>query len=457
MIYARRGRSAINWKRPEGSFLAFIALLAVAWIAGGSARAEVSGQIVIQSVSWALLIALVIFGTTPDMDRYKPIMYFLLAIVILSVFQLIPLPIDLWSMLPGRETFYTGISTLGLEGEWRPISLVPGATFTTLCSLVVPLAALIIFTHLKEESRLRLPGAILIFIAFSAILALIELSGASFDNPFVNDTAWHISANFANRNHLALFLAFGCLLAPSWAFSGYKSAKWRFPFSIALVSLFMLVIIGTGSRTGLFVGILALFLSGASIQSRVRATLGKKSRVISLALMAVPFMLIAILVIVSFFADRAFSIERVHSLNAAEDLRLRAWPTVVQIAWSYFPIGAGLGSFDPIFRVDEPIELLNITFFNHAHNDFLQVLIEGGMFGAFLGVASIVWWSIMSVRAWQKGQTEWLPRVGSSMLLLIFVASISDYPARTPVIIIIAVVAAVWLAGGRAAIQVNKA
>src|SRR5690606_13261800 len=107
---------------------------------------------------------------------------------------------------------------------------------------------------------------------------------------------------------------------------------------------------------------------------------------------------------------------------------------------------SGLGAFDPVYRIHEPDELLNTAYFNHAHNDFLEVVLDAGLAGLLLLGGAILWFLGKSLKAW-RGDTSRtiLPRLGSSILLLILIASITDYPARTPMIMAVVIIAAIWL------------
>ena len=49
------------------------------------------------------------------------------------------------------------------------------------------------------------------------------------------------------------------------------------------------------------------------------------------------------------------------------------------------------------------------------------------------------------MRAWRGGARQVLPRLGATMLSLVIIASVFDYPARTPMIMAMMVIAAVWL------------
>ncbi len=67
---------------------------------------------------------------------------------------------------------------------------------------------------------------------------------------------------------------------------------------------------------------------------------------------------------------------------------------MAEAAQSYLPVGSGLGSFDPVYRSVEPLERLDATFFNQAHNDYLEIWLETGWIGAGLTVFGILFESL---------------------------------------------------------------
>jgi hypothetical protein len=204
--------------RPSLSFVLLTVFLGVLWIAGGASRGDVPGQIVVRGAAWAVLIVAALFAPKPMLKRERPVLVFLLLALALPILQLVPLPPAIWQALPGRALFTEAATALGETQPWRPIAIVPSATFNAAASLIVPLTILVLIGGLRESERSLLPTVLLGLVATSTLLALLQFSGSRFNNPLINDTVGQISASFANRNHLALFLAYGCLLAPTWAF-----------------------------------------------------------------------------------------------------------------------------------------------------------------------------------------------------------------------------------------------
>lgn len=434
--------------RPSLAWALFCFLLVTLWGAGGASRADAAGQVVIRVVATLVLVAGILFGARPALGkRAMPIVLFLLAAVLLGLLQLVPLPPAMWEAIPGRAILENAATLSGQAQPWRPWAIVPGAALNAIESLIVPAATLYLILSMGDEERRRLPGLLLCFIAASTLVGLLQFSGAGFNNPLINDTPGQVSGTFANRNHLALLLAQGCLLAPVWAFLEGRQPHWRGPVAIGFVLLFALTILASGSRTGLVLGILALGIALVTVRQGIRRVLSRYPRWAFPALVATIVGVISMFVLISFAADRAVSINRALAIDPGQDMRSRGLPTVMAMIREYFPFGSGLGGFDPIFRAHEPFALLKLSYFNHAHNDWLEIVLDAGLLGLLLLVTVVLWWVWASIRAWRAGaSTRYaLPKLGSAMLLLVMIASAFDYPARTPVIMAVIVMAGVWL------------
>lgn len=436
-------------RKPSLPFILFCVFLIVLWLAGGAARADVFGQVVVRLAATIFLFVIVLFGDQLTIARSRSVWFLLFGAITLALIQLIPLPPAVWQVFPGRTMFAE--ATLGHPQPWRPLALVPGTAINALASLLVPLVTLILISSIRQDERVLLPGMILLMVATANLLGLMQLSRVGFDNPFINESVGEMSGVFANRNHFALFLALGCLVVPVWVFGRGNRSRRRAVVGLGLVLLFLLTILASGSRAGLLLGVLALsggmFVTRGSIRREFRRAPVWAFPVLMLAVVAI----IATFVLISIAADRAVSIQRIVEINAEQDMRGRALPTVWAMTLSYFPLGAGLGSFDPMFRIHEPLALLKPTYFNHAHNDLLEIVLDAGLPGLLLLVIALAWWGWASIKAWRAGREAGsdpaAARIGSLMLLLIILASAFDYPARTPTMMMMIVVAALWLHG----------
>lgn len=434
--------------RPSLSFTLLLALLFILWLAGGASRADALGQSVVRAATWLVAIALLLFGERPAVRDLRPVALLLMIALGLVLLQLVPLPPAVWQALPHRGLVLASIAP-GDTQPWRPWSIVPGATWNAASSLIIPLAALALVAGLNKSEHSRLTTILFAFVIGSAMVGLMQFSGMQFSNPFINATPGEVSGNLANRNHFALLMAIGCLLAPAWAFRDGRRAQWRGLAAIGMILLFALSILASGSRAGMLLGVLAIAIGIMLALRPLQREFRHMPRWMLPALLVAVVATISTFVVISVASDRAVSIDRAITIEGDQDMRVRALPTVVSMVKAYFPAGSGFGGFDPIFRVHEPFGLLKLTYFNHAHNDFLEIILDGGLPGLLLLIAAMIWWIVASVRAWRAtGANYILPRLGSAIIFLVFVASAFDYPARTPIIMTILVVAAAWLARG---------
>ncbi|MCW6537279.1 O-antigen ligase family protein [Sphingomonas lycopersici] len=391
---------------------------------------------------------MILFSERITVAPRRPVAIILLGAIALAAIQLVPLPPSVWTALPGRAMFEQAAVAAGEPQPWRPLSIVPGATLNALFSLIVPLVTWLIVMRLRDQEKHRLPVLFLCLAIASTLLGLLQLTGGGLDHPLVNDTPGMVSGPFANRNHFAVFLACAILLIPSWAFAGKRRQRWRAPAGLALVTLFLLMILATGSRAGAAIGLTAVILGVLATRESILSDLRRHPRWISMALIVGAIATIGLFVVISITTERAASVDRALSASVGEDMRSLSLPVVTGIIKDYFPVGTGMGSFDPIFRVHEPFDLLRPTYFNHAHDDFLEIALDGGIAGILLLAAALAWLGVAGFRAWRapvaSGEFA-LGRLGSAMLFLILVASVFDYPARTPLFMAAIMIAASWL------------
>ena len=446
MRFSQSKRSSF---RPSLSFILFIVLIGVLWLAGGASRSDALGQTVVRTAAWLSLIVFAFFGSRPCCDGSRSVSILLGLATGLVLVQLVPLPPAFWLALPGRATLADAAVVGGFPQPWRPWAIAPDATVNAASSLIVPIAVFVLLTGLNPAERSRTPGVMLCIVTASTVLALIQVSVGNFDHPFVNDTVGQVGGIFANRNHFALFTALGCLVAPVWAILGGRRPGWRAPVAFGLVLLFALTILASGSRAGLGLGAIGLTIGLFLARHGLRHELRRAPRWAFPTVVAVIVLTITIVVLISVGNNRAVAVNRVFIEEPGQDMRTRGLPTVFAMIRDYFPFGSGFGGFDTIFRMHEPFALLKVTYFNHAHNDFFEIVLDSGLPGLLLLLGALAWWAVSSVRTWRSGlsDTDVYAKLGSAILLLIIIASAFDYPARTPMIMACVVIAALWLNG----------
>lgn len=424
----------------------FSVFSAFLWVAGGASRSDALSQGVVRGAAWACLVLAVLLFPGRPLRHGRTVLLFLAASAVVAALQLVPLPPEWWSALPGRTAFSDVAAGIDRPAPWRPMAIVPSATLNALSSLIVPFVALYILTASDDIRDAALIKIVLGMVVAGMLVGLLQFASVPISSPFVKIGA-EASGTFANRNHFALMTSLGFVLIPVWLFFDGRTPGWRAPVALALALLLTLAILASGSRAGMVLGGISLVCGLLLARRPLRRLLRSYPKWVVPALIVGIVLALGALVALSVAAGRAASVDRALTVELGQDMRNRSLPTVLAMIGAYLPFGAGLGGFDAVFRLHEPFGLLKPTYFNHAHNDFVEVVLDAGLPGAALLIAGVSWWLWASVRAWRGGGAPefMLARLGSAILLLVMLASIVDYPARTPMIMAVVVVAALWL------------
>lgn len=421
--------------------------LVLMFLLGGSSRSDIASAPLLRGAS-------VLFGCwaiagmhREDWRRIRTPLILLLALTVWNAVQLIPLAPSLWHSLPGRETIVAIDRLLGQADLWRPISLTPAETWNSLLAMTVPLAAVLLAGRLDRDDIPRLMRALVAIAVASALLGLLQIvlggSGPAYLYRIANTGS--MIGFFANRNHHAIFQACAILFAAMLLRDELMRRKPNSPLQVALVFALLLGTAMTmliGSRAGLGAGVVAFAAAYAMLWPawRSRADQGRRSapaRTRPQLLAYVPLVVFAALVAAVFFlAERTTSLSRVADNRMAEDLRVLAWPTTWRMIETYWVAGAGFGSFPDAYKIFEPDALLQPAYFNHAHNDWVELLITGGLPFALILLAALAWFARAALR---RGLRNLLKghRGDDRLPILLTVgllgaASIVDYPLRLP-------------------------
>jgi O-antigen ligase len=438
-------------------WIGLLGFIAICLMTGGSSRADAQSQIVVRLAAVLLGAVVVGAGRLSRLFSDRPLIIIALAWLILISCQLIPLPPALWQSLPGRAVFSEAAMVAGIAQPWRPISITPDLTLTSLVALFPAAAALLATAQLRAKQFNWVLGAFLMGAVTSALVGIAQLAGGqnSALYTYAISSLGSPVGLFANRNHHALFL--GCAIPMAMLFATSPHVKLPTPrirlwIGIGCVLLFLVLIVVSGSRSGLGFGIGGLAAGLALCRDRLRAwKINDKRTKWVLGLSGAAFVAF---VAALFFNAKMASISRIVQGSDVDDLRVSNLPYTMALAKQYFPFGSGFGSFDPAYRVIEPDRALAPTYYNHAHNDLVELAISSGAFGLMILCAFLVWWIALSRRIWRRETTASLPldfaRLGSVIILMIFAASLVDYPLRTAIISVLFAVATIWLSRGAA-------
>ena len=438
------------------AFWALALLLAATFLLGGSARGDAESLIILRPFA-ALLAGLGIWQLRLEhIQKHKLVLGVALALTALPLLQLVPLPYAIWTSLPGRQQVADIDRIAGLGQIARPISLVPDGTLNALLSLLVPLAALILGIQLGRLARAQLLPVLLGLIGASALLGVLQIVNGPASPLYLYDITNPGSAVglFANRNHQALLLATSLPMLALWASRDPRSSLLKMVGgAVALLGLIPLILI-TGSRAGAIAGLVALLTLGlvarcpAPPAAILDATRRRPLRVPKFAGLGVAGLTALALAALTIIVDRAEAWERLQTVFLGDDLRFRIVPTLVQMFPKYWPFGTGLGSFEKIFQAEEPDALLSPVYMNHAHNDWLETALTGGLPAVILLVVAAACAAVSVFRQFlsKSGRSapNRLARLGLIVVLLTALVSMSDYPLRTPLLQAVFVVAVLW-------------
>ncbi len=436
-------------------FALFVAALIILALGGGSNRTDVVALLYVRPLLVLILGGMLLFVGRPALRSLRvPLLLFGLSLI-LGIVQLIPLPPAIWQALPGRMLFTEAAAAQGLPQPWRPLSLTPDLTLHALLWFTAPACALAGWAALPADRRIPAFLAVLILCLTGAVFGALQVSqGENSPLYFYRRTYEGNAVGFlANRNHQAALLAIAFPLLRVWTLLPAKTLQVaRGRLIVAAISAVMLLpmILLTASRAGLALGGVGMALAATIAPWRdIREATGTFGRHVSWLLAA--FVLLVVAMIVLF--GRALAFDRFLALSATDDLRIRFTPQVLSIIKTYMPFGSGLGSFDPVFRIFETEQMLRPTTYNHAHNDFFEIALTSGIAGIALVVAGIAWWAWSGwrvFREWSRiGTGMLLGRVGWGAMLLLMLASIVDYPLRTPLLGFIFALSAAWLASAQ--------
>lgn len=424
--------SLANWWVAAAFFVAVLML-------GGASRADAMSTLFVRLAAVGFsAVALIRMGATPINARPMPATL-LGMLAIYMIVQLIPLPPGLWNLLPGREIVENGADMAGVSGVWRPISITPDRTINALFACVPPLAVFAVVANLENRQLRTIVLVPLLIFFVSGIMGFLQILQGG-DSGFYLYTITNRTSGvglFANRNHQALALAqtLPFLAALPMVFGRDRESTKRLLQLCLLAAAFIVpMIVVAGSRSGLLLLAVSLvasaYLALDSLYSSGRIAGNKNRQFIIFSLTA-----LATVAAIGTLSARNAAFTRLFGNDLSSEQRFVLFGRLTEIAWRHLPFGSGFGSFDPVFRIYEPRSNLSYQYFNHAHNDFIELLIEGGAVSLFLALAGLVWFGRKAVVSWRGSRATpntALRRAASIAVLLALLASAADYPLRTP-------------------------
>ncbi|MEZ0214294.1 MAG: O-antigen ligase family protein [Xanthobacteraceae bacterium] len=345
--------------------------------------------------------------------------------------QLVPLPPALWTALPGRASIKAGYEVAGLSLPNLPVSLDPAATWRSFYALLPAIALFLTALQLPHRAFRALLIVAVLVGAFSVLLGLAQLAFPvpwlrPFDNPMYEDAVGF----FTGRNNLSALFYSTLPLAMVGTFCLLRRRKRiaaLFGAAVAVIIAFGIVL--ARSRAGFGIGLMTF--AGAFAVIVFESELGNRRKV--LIRFGIPAA-IALLIVLQFTFYRI--LPRL-GLSIAEDLRWPIAATTLRAIAAYFPFGSGFGTFVPVYQMFQQTDTLVPAYINHAHNDWLENLLEGGVLTVLVGVPLVGFLAVSAFRVMFRypepaDRTERaLARTGLLVMLGLLLHEFLEYPLRT--------------------------
>ena len=342
-------------------------------------------------------------GTPPALVGKAAVYLLVLSPAWLSVIYLLPLPAEAWNALPGRGTYAQLMADAGVPfAGGMPLSLVPDATKASLLAGLT-LVAGFIAGYASRLPQLRLLLAVVAGMAFfQLVLGLFQAAGGQQSSLyFAVEFGGRPLGTFANTNHFANYigLALAGYIWLAWASLTASSERWTDGFGVRFADRHAQIFWVAGGLA-LVLGILMSFSRGAAL-SVLPATLlatgvafAARGRSISfrmtLLLVAAILGVAAALVGVGALFSR-FDLTR---LSADASFRALLAKSTLAGASEFWPWGAGWGTYGAVYPRFQPVAVDGYA--EYAHEDYAQLLFEGGMFAVVLA-AAFLWLAIRRV------------------------------------------------------------
>jgi O-antigen ligase len=365
------------------------------------------------------------FGRAPRPGRVLSWTLALLPAYVL--FQALPLPLALVRVLsPARLRMLDALGPVGVNASFASVSVFPAGTFQQFLLLCGYVAVFLLIRELMGSFADRpwlVAGPVVLLAALEAALGLAQYFGGAGDSM--------ARGTYANRDHFAGFLEMALPFAVMYPLAVFRRVRSRERESIgpavqcaavaAVAVLILLGIIFSFSRSGFIAALGAVLMMGA-------LGLGSRKR---------PWVAIGVVAPLVLAGFALLPPEKLISRFATDELkaeeRPELWAETLRFVRQYPALGCGLGGYGSVFVSADLSQPLATD--EHAHNDYLQLLLELGAIGftlaALLG-GCVVRQGVRALAAEPAGDTRYLGLASIGALTAISIHSFTDFNLYIP-------------------------
>jgi O-antigen ligase len=371
------------------------------------------------------------------------------------VLQLIPLPRFLLQLISP-----TTVDTLAKLKEtvpaFHPVSLVPFLTLETLAHFLVFVFMGLLLTRMNLKRR-EMMGILTVIVysgVFQAVFGLAKYFSGNrkffllFHTQKQDVYSNYLTGTIGNPNHFAFYLELVFPIALAILFMQVDSLKIYPSFQERMhqvvdfknksllffggILLIGLAILLTGSRAGIItIALSALVFVQLSVYLAGKKEIRKRLK----------WIFIVVILFASLVGIQS-TIEKFMKSPLASSGRMTRWPDSLEMVLDFPVAGTGFGTYKYAFFL---YDSEGIKWSTHAHNDYLEILSDGGAAG-LLAFAFLAWGFMNAyVRRWWERRHPQIKMVGIGILTAFFAAmfhSLFDFSLRIPANMLVLVVLA---------------
>jgi O-antigen ligase len=301
-----------------------------------------------------------------------------------------------------------------------------------------------------EQRQRRILIVLMFIVAFASVVLDLQQTWDGPDSPlrfYTSTERFRAVGFFANSNHNAAFLYSAVPFVIAWAIGLVVDRRQNRAIGLALLALLTLTIIFGLMTTLSRAGLALLFVAGLSGLLLIWRHGGGQSgrRLLRIAIGAN-----VIALILAFQFGFVGFMQRVEG----QGLKDERWPVAritSQAAIANLPFGSGFGTFVPVYDEFAPRTQLAETYVNHAHNDWLELWLTGGVPAIILVVGFLAWFGVVTRRVWSRGQPKIpvldlaLAQAASIVIVLLLLHSVVEFPLRIPTLSVLFAMACAFL------------
>lgn len=344
------------------------------------------------------IVALALLPLLVDWRRpnalWRGVNLLLLCTVALPIIQLLPLPAFFGEVSGGALPQQTAL-TLSMERTAESL------LYILPCALLV-----VVSSRFSENDFNRVLPFLYLGLLANVVFGLVQFAARSNAGLSPGFLPYEARAGFfANPNHFAtlMFVAIPMVI--------YQFQAIRRPvLSLAAVAVILLASFATRSVAGVFLSMGCALFSYAAI---VR--------------MPTPWRVVLVAAALAGMLVLSLNPGNILEIRADDPLdRMSIWDNSIEAVLRYLPLGSGLGTFDLVYPSVEAGEDIRTSFINHAHNEYLELLVEGGAAAGLLLLGYVV---ALLLALWRLPPSP-LRAAAFCGLAFILLHSVVEYPLR---------------------------